>query len=121
MRWVLALTLLLAVACQDFDPADRRAATPDQYEVTSMCGANNDHVAANGTLINRSGEPNGFAVTVRFFDGEVDLGRPQTVNHVEPLAAGETWRWSLDFEAPHAPSDLNCAVIQVAIGDDVDH
>jgi hypothetical protein len=32
---------------------------------------------ASGVLTNRSGAPHGFAVIVRFLDGDVDLGPPQ--------------------------------------------
>ena len=62
---VAALFCLVAVACRDYDLADRRGATQDEYAVSDQaCAANNEHVVANGVLTNHSGEPNGFAVVV---------------------------------------------------------
>jgi hypothetical protein len=119
-RFVLA-ALLLVVGCQDFDPADRRAANRDEYDIRDQdCEVAGDRAVARGTLTSYADEPQGFSVTVRFFDDDVDLGRPQIVDHVEPIEPGETWDWEASVDAGDA-TDLRCDVIQVAIGDDVDH
>jgi hypothetical protein len=120
---VLGLLCLLASACnQDFDPEDRRAATQDEYDVrTTSCGNEHGTAAARGTLTNHSDGPNGFSVTVRFFDGDNDLGNT-IVDHVEPIAIGEDWSWEGSVELDGTvEGELRCDVIQVAIGRDVDH
>ena len=123
---VVALALgagLLAAACNEsFDPDDRRLATQDEYALSDQtCGVDGGRAVATGTLTNLSGRDTGFGVIVRFLDGDVDLGRPQTVEHPEPLADGDTWAWEvdLDVDAATPPTDLRCNVIQVVLGDDV--
>ena len=114
---------LLAAACNEsFDPDDRRLATQDEYALSDQtCGVDGGRAVATGTLTNLSGRDTGFGVIVRFLDGDVDLGRPQTVEHPEPLADGDTWAWEvdLDVDAATPPTDLRCNVIQVVLGDDV--
>jgi hypothetical protein len=121
MRRLLLVALVLTACNQDFDPADRRAATPDQYELSdTVCLQQGDSIVATGSLTNRSGEPNGFGVVVRWFDGDVDAARPTNVNHPELLDDGERWAWEARAEVDGAVGDLRCDVIQVVIGDDVD-
>ena len=119
-RLLLLAALLAAVGCTDFDPADRRAARRDEYDLRDRtCDVEGDRAVARGTLVSYADEPQGFAVTVRFFDGDVDLGRPQIVNHVAPLDPGDSWDWEASVDAGEV-DDLRCDVISVAIGDDVD-
>ena len=129
MRRLLVLVLLLAACNQDFDPADRRAALQDEYELddqscetaTNQVGDRVAGVAvARGTLANRTDDAEGFSVTVRFFDGDIDLGNT-IVNHPELMEPGESWDWEAGIEIDEVPTDLRCNVIQVAIGQDVDH
>ena len=119
-RLLLLAILVLVVGCKDFDPAERRAARRDEYDArVESCEIEGDRAVARGTLTSYADEPQGFAVTVRFFDGDVDLGRPQIVNHVEFIDPGDTWDWEASVDAEDA-TDLRCNVISVAIGDDVD-
>jgi hypothetical protein len=120
---------LLLVACKDFDPANRRAALQSEYELRDqtceVVGYGSEDgfsgtAVATGTLISHADEPQGFAVTVRFLDGDVDVGRPQIVNHTELIEPGDSWDWEASVELDERPTDLRCNVIQVAIGDDVD-
>jgi hypothetical protein len=121
MRRLLALVLLLSACNQEFDPADRRAADRDEYDIRDeTCGVEGGRAVARGTLRSYAEVPEGFSVTVRFWDGAVDLGRPQIVDHVELLASGETWDWEASVDAGDA-TDVRCNVIAVAIGQDVDH
>ncbi len=121
-RVLLSAVALLSIGCTDFDPADRRIADAGQYELQDQaCGAEADRARASGVLANRSGSSQGFGVIVRFFDGDVDLGRPQTVEHDELLDDGATWGWEVDLPIDERPADLRCSVIQVVIGDDVTH
>lgn len=125
-RWSVALVLVSAsvlVGCTDFDPDDRRLARQDEYALDAQqCTISDGVVIATGELTNHSGEANGFGVTVRFFDGDVDLGRPQSVDHPEPLADGETWAWEVRLATDGSTvADLRCNVIQVAVGQDVTH
>ena len=119
---LLAAVLAVATACnQDFDPADRRAARIDQYEMLEQsCEVVGDRAVATGILASRADEPQGFGVVVRFFDGDVDLGRPQNVNHPEPIDPGDRWSWEAAVDAGGLAGELRCDVIQVVIGDDVD-
>ena len=121
---VVALALgagLLAAACNEsFDPDDRRLATQDEYALSDQtCSVDAGRAVATGTLTNLSGRDTGFGVIVRFLDGDVDLGRPQTVEHPERLADGDTWAWEVDLDVDDSPADLRCNVIQVVLGDDV--
>ncbi len=123
---VAALALgagLVGVACsEDFDPDDRRLATQDEYALSDQtCSVDAGRAVATGTLTNLSGRDTGFGVIVRFLDGDVDLGRPQTVEHPERLADGDTWAWEVDLDVDDSPADLRCNVIQVVLGDDVTH
>jgi hypothetical protein len=112
--------VLLVVGCKDFDPAERRAAARDEYDIRDQtCEVEGDRAVARGTLTSYADEPQGFSVTVRFFDGDVDLGRPQIVNHPEHIEPAGTWDWEASVAAGDVV-DLRCNVIQVAIGDDVD-
>ena len=129
-RWeiglVAALVLgagLVGVACsEDFDPNDRRLATQDEDALSDQTRAvDAERAVATGTLTNLSGRDTGFGVIVRFLDGDVDLGRPQTVEHPEPLADGDTWAWEVGLDVDSPPADLRCNVIQVVLGDDVTH
>ena len=116
-----AAALLLAVGCRDFDPEERRAARIDEYEIRDRtCEVVGDRLVATGKLISRVDEPQGFSVTVRFFDGEVDVGRPPIVNHPELIDPGDSWAWEASVETGGTVADPRCDVIQVAIGDDVD-
>ena len=123
---VAALVLsagVVGVACSsDFDPNDRRLAAQDEYALSDQtCGVDGGRAVATGTLTNFSGRNTGFGVIVRFLDGDVDLGRPQTVEHPEPLADGDTWAWEVGLDVDSPPADLRCNVIQVVLGDDVTH
>lgn len=129
-RWQIGVAAALAlgvglvgVACsEDFDPNDRRLATQDEYALSDQtCTFDAGRTVATGTLTNLSGRDTGFGVIVRFLDGDVDLGRPQTVEHPEPLADGDTWAWEVDLDVDSPPADLRCNVIQVVLGDDVTH
>lgn len=121
-RGLLFAMTVLSVGCTDFDAADRRIADVDQYELQDQrCDATGPRASASGVLVNRSGSPQGFGVIVRFFDGDVDLGRPQTVEHDELPADGAPWAWEVDLPLDEPPEDLRCSVIQVVIGDDVAH
>ena len=124
MVLVAALVLvagLVGVACsEDFSPDDRRLATQDEYALSDQtCSVDAGRAVATGTLTNLSGRDTGFGVIVRFLDGDVDLGRPQTVEHPERLADGDTWAWEVDLDVDDSPADLRCNVIQVVLGDDV--
>lgn len=117
---VLVAALVLGACGEDYDLDARRIATIDEYALAEQtCTAAGGRAVAAGDLTNRSGRDTGFGVIVRFLDGDVDLGRPQTVTHPEPLADGETWSWEVGLDVDDAPSDLRCNVIQVVIGDDV--
>ena len=121
---VVALALgagLVAAACNEsFDPNDRRLATQDEYALSDQtCGVDGGRVVATGVLTNLSRRDTGFGVIVRFLDGDVDLGRPQSVEHPEPLADGDTWAWEVGLDVDAPPADLRCNVIQVVMGDDV--
>lgn len=121
---VVALVLgagLVAAACNEsFDPNDRRLATQDEYALSDQtCGVDGGRVVATGVLTNLSRRDTGFGVIVRFLDGDVDLGRPQSVEHPEPLADGDTWAWEVGLDVDAPPADLRCNVIQVVLGDDV--
>lgn len=127
-RWTVVLVAVLALvvgvgaaACsEDFDPNDRRLATLDEYALSDQtCSFDAGRAVATGTLTNRSGRATGFGVIVRFLDGDVDLGRPQSVEHPEPLADGDTWAWEVDLRVDSPPAGLRCNVIQVVLGDDV--
>jgi hypothetical protein len=131
MRRLLVLALLLTACNQDFDPADRRAALQDEYELRDQtCEVaaaleSSDQFAgvaqATGTLFNRTDDAEGFGVVVRFFDGDLDLGNT-SVNHPELIEPGESWAWEAGgVELDRRPTELRCDVIQVAIGQDVDH
>ena len=120
-RLLLVVAVLLVAGCTDFDPANRRAADQSEYELQDRtCAVEGSRLVARGTLISHADEPQGFAVTVRFFDGDVDVGRPRIVNHPEPVEPGESWAWEAAVEVDRRPTDPRCDVIQVAIGDDVD-
>lgn len=117
---VAAATAVLGACGEDYDLDARRIATVDEYALAEQtCAAAGGRAVATGDLTNRSGRDTGFGVIVRFLDGDVDLGRPQTVTHPEPLDDGETWSWEVGLDVDDAPSDLRCNVIQVVIGDDV--
>ena len=119
---VIGLGLVAAACNEDFDPDDRRLATQDEYALSDQtCGVDNGRAVATGTLTNHSGRDTGFGVIVRFLDGDVDLGRPQTVEHPEALADGDTWAWEVGLDVDDPPADLRCNVIQVVLGDDVTH
>ena len=126
-RWEIGLAAALVVglglvaACnEDFDPNDRRLATQDEYALSDQtCGVSDGRAVATGTLTNLSGRDTGFGVIVRFLDSDVDLGRPQTVEHPEPLADGDTWAWEVGLDVDDPSADLRCNVIQVVLGDDV--
>jgi hypothetical protein len=122
-RLLLPAAVLLVAACnQDFDPADRRAAARDEYDIRDqVCEVVGRQAVARGTLRSYADEPQGFGVVVRFFDGDVDVGRPQNVNHPEPIEPGGEWTWEATVDVDDPPADLRCNVIQVVIGDDVDH
>lgn len=121
MRRLLVLALLLTACNQEFDPAERRAATLDQYGLTTGgCRQEGGELVLDGTLVNRSGQPNGFGVVVRWFDGDVDAARPTNLNHPELLPDGETWRWEASTSVDGTIGDPRCNVIQVVIGRDVD-
>ena len=125
MRLLLFLLgLLLLAACgTDFDPADRRRADQDEYALLDQtCAVEGDRAVARGRVRSHADEPQQFGVVVRFFDGEVDLGRPQNVNGSELVEPGSTWSYEANVELDgERPTDLRCDVIQVVIGDDVDH
>lgn len=110
----------LAGCGKDYDLEARRLATFDEYATADQtCGIEGGRAVASGTLTNLSGRDTGFGVIIRFLDGDLDLGRPQTVTHPEPLADGGTWDWEVGLDVDDAPTDLRCNVIQVVIGDDV--
>lgn len=111
---------VLGACGKDYDLDARRLATLDEYVMADQtCGVADGRAVATGALTNLSGRDTGFGVIVRFLDGDVDLGRPQTVTHPEPLADGDTWAWEVDLDVDATPTDLRCNVIQVVIGDDV--
>ncbi|HMQ26395.1 MAG TPA: hypothetical protein PKA98_10445 [Acidimicrobiales bacterium] len=118
---LVTVTALALVACgKDYDLDARRTATPEEYALSDQaCAVAEGQALATGTLTNFSGRDTGFGVIVRFLDGDVDLGRPQTVTHPEPLAVGDTWSWEVGLDVEEPPADLRCNVIQVVIGDDV--
>ena len=119
---VLGVVVLAGLAgCgKDYDLDARRLATLDEYAMADQtCGVEGGRAVATGTLTNLSGRDTGFGVIVRFLDGDVDLGRPQTVEHPEPLADGNTWAWEVALDVDDSPADLRCNVIQVVLGDDV--
>lgn len=119
---VLGVVVLAGLAgCgKDYDLNARRTATPEEYALSNQtCGVEDGRAVAAGTVTNFSGRDTGFGVIVRFLDGDVDLGRPQTVTHPEPLADGDAWDWEVGLDVDGAPADLRCNVIQVVIGDDV--
>jgi len=111
---------VLGACGKDYDLDARRLATIDEYALADQrCEDASGRAVASGTLTNLSGRDTGFGVIVRFLDGDVDLGRPQTVTHPEPLADGDSWSWEVDLDVDATPTDLRCNVIQVVIGDDV--
>lgn len=118
---LVMVTALALVACgKDYDLDARRTATPDEYTLSNQtCEVAAGRAVAAGDLVNHSGRETGFGVIVRFLDGDVDLGRPQTVTHPEDLADGEAWSWEVGLDVDSTPADLRCNVIQVVIGDDV--
>ena len=118
---VVAFAAVALGACgKDYDLDARRLATPEEYALSDQtCGVEDGRAVATGTVTNFSGRDTGFGVIVRFLDGDVDLGRPQTVTHPDPLADGDTWSWEVGLDVDEPPADLRCNVIQVVIGDDV--
>ena len=117
-----ALLLLFAPACnQEFDAAERGSATQDQYALTNQtCEVQGDRLVATGDLKNHSGSAQEFGLVVRYFDGEVDIGRPQSLDRTEVLADGATWSWEVAQPIDEPPERPRCDVIQVVIGSDVD-
>ena len=114
------LAVQMTASCSDFDPADRRLARQDEYALHNQhCTLSEGRLVATGDLVNHSGRSVGFAVIVRFLDGDVDLGGPQTVTHVRPLDGGETWRWEVGLPLNSTPAEPRCNVIQVALGNNV--
>lgn len=81
-RVLIPLAVLMMASCtasgKKFDPADRRLARQDEYALENQkCTLLDGQLVATGDLINYSGRAVGFAVTFRFPDGGVDLGRRQ--------------------------------------------
>jgi hypothetical protein len=117
---LFAVGMLVSACNEQFDDAERGAAARDEYDIRDQtCVAAGDHAVATGVLVNLSESTQEFGVVVRFFDGDVEVGRPQNVNGDEAIEHLSTWDWEAAVPLDDPPDDLRCNVIQVVNGTDV--